>query len=494
MLKGILKPKEITGTVGLVGIFILTGLALFFTLFFSFVDYNRKFEKQLENLNLRLDQIEKGFIKSLSNSLWKIDDEQTQIILNIILSQEDIEQIRVLDDSKELFLIGNKVDPKNAIVRVYPLVVNFDDSKRYIGDLEVVATKRNMKKLLYDEIKFFLITEFVKVMAFGFFALIFIKIVITRHLDTITEFFKTGDIYNSQKKLFLNREFEFWKNSEDNFDILINSINDMQGKLHEELQVRKKTEYELTQINEYLERRVEEKTNQLLEADRIESVVEMSVGIAHEINSPLSVVYTANKRIGRIIETEKIENPDLVKIHAILSSSIDRIFSITNALHMLSNTSETNHIGQVNSNKLIQTTMTSLKEVFKSGIKSIEFVTYNLESEIFVNQNLFYQTLYMLLNLRSKGSSNKNAGYWVRLEFSHEADNLVITCFDNGDVLSTKERKALLNPFRSIEQRDRGSLLLLGTLSSMIHKMNAKINTIDYKNDVFIQIQIPTKG
>lgn len=482
---------NLSSSVGTTVVFIFFGLALIITIFFSFIDYNRKFQDQVSNLNMRLDQIQGGFIDSLTNSLWKIDDEQTNIILESILRQEDIELVKVVDKDKILYRMGRSVEDVHAINRTYPLTIDFEGSKKYIGDLEIIASKKNMKRLLNNEIKFFIITEFIKVIFFVLCTLVFIKVVITRHLDAITEFFTQNNIYNSQKKMVLNRDYEFWKNSEDNFDVLVSSINVMIEKLHEELQDRKRAEFELTQMNEQLEKRVEDKTKQLLETDRIEAVIEMSAGIAHEINSPLSVVFGLNKRLKKLTLQDQINKNDVLKLTDILGTSVNRIFSITNALHMLSNVSQSSGKSSNNSEELIKETMSGVTEIFKSSIGEIDFVLNNLPEKIIVDKNLFYQFIYMMVHLRSKSMTSVDTGSWLRIEFNYNDENLIMTCFDCGVKLKREEMTSLIDPFKSHLQRERGSLLLLGTFSSLANRLDAKISFLDHNEDIFLQVRMP---
>ena len=366
--------KNYKNSVGTAIVLVFFSFILLTTIVFTLINYKRQFQNQITSLNLRLDQIQVGFIQALSNSLWKIDDEQTNIILESILRQEDVELVRVIDQSSTLYELGSLVRGEDAINRLYPLIVNLDGEKKHIADLEIIATKSNMEKLLRDEIFFTIATELLKVALFMLGSLSFMRLIITRHLDTITGFFAQNNIYRSQKKLILNRDGEFWKKSEDNFDVLVSSINVMIEKLHGELQERKKIEHELTSLNEDLEQRVDEKTKQLLDSGRIEAVVELSAGIAHEINSPLSVVFGLNKRLEKLIKSDTLDAKELTTLTAILRKSINRIFSITNALHTLSNVSEFEVHRKMNTSILIAETMEGISEIFKSSIGRINYL------------------------------------------------------------------------------------------------------------------------
>lgn len=467
--------------------------ALFLTIIFTVINYNKKLKDQVDNLNDRLDQIQSGFIDSLTNSLWKLDEEQTHIILESILRQEDVELVKITDKEKVLYELGSQVSKKDEIFRIYPLMIDFEGEKRHLGDLEITASQENMVKLLSDEIKFDILIEFIKVFLFIIFTFLYTKLLITRHLDNISEFFKKNNIYKSQKKLVLNREFEILKSDEDNFDVLVDSINHMIEQLHGELQERKKIENELTRMNEVLEKRVEEKTKELLETDRIEAVVEMSAGIAHEINSPLSVVYSLNKRLKKMVEEGQFDHEKVIQMNEIFDKSIAKIFKITNAIQMLSQVSIVEAKDIVDVKTMLNNTMKGIIEIFKSSIKIIKYDCKFLSKDIKINERIFYQLIYLLFHIRSNSQFKKNEDSWVHIEFFLDNNILGFTCYDNGQRLSNSEKAFLYNPFKSKEKRDRGSLLILGTFSSLAAKLGAKI-ILDHQNeDIFLQMRIPTE-
>ena len=474
-----------------IAMFIILGLIV--TFIFSVITYNKKYRDRIEMLNSRLSQIQGGFIKSLTNSLWKLDDEQTQIILESILRQQDIERVRIIDQDEVLFDLGNRVNAKNMIHRIYPLIIEIEEEKRYIGDLEVYATTKIVKEDLAADIKFDSFIELIKAFLFSVFGVFLIKFLITRHIDSISEFFVQNNIYKSQKKLVLNRSFEFWKKSSDNFDQLVQTINDMIEQLHFELQDRKKAEEELTKVNKELEKRVEQKTRELLESDRIEAVVEMSAGIAHEINSPLSVVYSINKRLKKLADKKEVDHSKLEVMTTILDNSVERIFSITRAMQTLSQVSDEEFGLEIQTSELIEESLKGISEIFKSSIQLIKYDVKNLPELVSIDERLFYQMLYMLFYIRADKFEDPTNESWINLDFSYTDHELVITCYDNARKLTEAEKEFIIHPFKSREQRDRGSLLLLGTFSGLVNKMGAKINFIDYDHDIFLQIRIPER-
>jgi len=488
--KLLLTINEQFKSFGAIIVFAFISFSIIFTSIFAYVEFKREESYQVDKLNRILDQLTLSFTDSLTNSLWSLDDEQINVILNGILTNEDIVKVEINDFKGSVFSKGNSIEDKYSIVRVYPLIKEIKNSESvYLADLLVTASTLNIKQRLLDEIKYFIVTEFVKILFFLSIIFIIIKIVITRHLKSMTEFFSKGSIGKSQIKLELVRNFEFWKRSDDDLDKLVHSINSMIDQLHSELQRREKYEKDLTLLNESLENKVEKRTKDLLEANRIEAVIEMSAGISHEINSPLSVIHAITKRIIRQISS--IDEEQLLDFASKIQNSTSRIFSITNALHMLSQDSEGISGYEKLTKKEIQDSIISFRDIFKSSIGVIDYdMSENLPDKLPLNPQLFYQMIYSLIFLRSRSFVNQRST-WVRLEFEYLNNEIIISCLDNGEKLSEKDQAMVLDPFAFQNLGKRGSNLIFGTFSTLSNKFNAKRVFVAHNKDVFIQIRIP---
>jgi C4-dicarboxylate-specific signal transduction histidine kinase len=158
---------------------------------------------------------------------------------------------------------------------------------------------------------------------------------------------------------------------------------------------------------------------------------------------------------------------------------------------MLSDVTNSNSQRQVHLEKMIDESMKGIVEVFKSSVGRIDYLYHQLPKSILISKTMFYQLLYILVYLRAKAMESQNEHSWIRIEFSQADNQILITCYDNGAKLEGEERGALLDPFKSIALRDRGSLLMLGTFASLVNKLGAKLNFVDSNKSIFVQVRIP---
>lgn len=486
-IKGMFKvfPRSFGSTI-ILGMF---SLGFVLTLMFSYFSLQREYVNQIDKISNRLESIQRGFIKSLTNSLWKLDDEQVKIILESIMRQDDISYVEVKEKNIVLYRLGKKVN-ESLLSQTFPLVLNHKDKNEHVGDLYVEATTFNINKKLYSDALYIAISEFIKIAIFGIGIYLFIKFIITRHLDSITRFFNHTNIYESHKMLILNRKFEIWKSGKDNFDFLVDSINVMKGNLHKELQSRKVAQQELESLNRELEIRVLERTKLLLETNKVAAVGEMAAGIAHEVNSPLSVIYGICKRINKLSEKEQLDKEELGTHTEKIIDTVNRIFFITNALQVLSHTHQEGENRKFTAITLIDDTMKGLKEIYKSTLGNLSYVTNRLPEEIILNQNSFFQLLFNVISYRQK-KMKVSSDSWMRIEFSSTPQDLIITFFDGDLALTQEEKESILDPFYVREGKDKGSHLVLSTIKPISDRMDAKIVFTDIHEDVYLQVRIP---
>lgn len=481
------------GSTTLIGFFII---AFILSSIFTFIDYNRKLSTEIKNIEKRLEGVRVSFASSLTNSLWKLDDEQTKIILESIINLDDLIYVEVKEKDILLHRVGqiSSLSTKH-MSRSFPLVLKYRDKNRHIADLTVYATTENVAKRLNNELLFSLLSEFIKIFIYGILTLVFIKLVITRHIELITNFFKRSNINESQEKLTLNRSFEIWKRGPDDLDHLVDSINEVVENLQVELHERKKTQKSLEALNQNLEIRVEEKTSMLLDAGRIAAVGEMAGGIAHEINSPLATIHGLARRVQKLCHQKKL-NPEILNSHTEkMVMTIERIFSITNALQVLSKSNNELEDSIIYIDKFIEKNLRGIQEITKFGLNSLDFVLIDSPHKFLLDEAVLYQLLYVAINYRMR-FFDKSEPSWMRVEFLVDTDsnNLVMTFFDNAKSLEDKDKENLVESFGEKDSKEKGSNLISSSLRSFAEKLSAKILFIDHNKDVFIQIRIPIKG
>ena len=107
---------------------------------------------------------------------------------------------------------------------------------------------------------------------------------------------------------------------------------DMSGTLHTRRQELLRAQTELAQVNQALEKRVEERTHELkaaskelVKAERLAAIGQMASIISHEIRNPLAVISNATRLIKMLVASP---DPKLTKQFGIIDSEIKQANSI----------------------------------------------------------------------------------------------------------------------------------------------------------------------
>ena len=113
---------------------------------------------------------------------------------------------------------------------------------------------------------------------------------------------------------------------------LASAFVDMSGALHNRRQELLRAQTELAQVNQVLEKRVEERTHELkaasselVKAERLAAIGQMASIISHEIRNPLAVISNATRLIKMLVTSP---DPKLTKQFGIIEAEIKQANSI----------------------------------------------------------------------------------------------------------------------------------------------------------------------
>ncbi len=210
---------------------------LYIILFSSFVtviitalqlyhDYNN----DLNTINIKLKQIETVHLGSLTAALWTSNKVNLKTNLEGILNIRDIQYLKVKDEQKIWMEVG-KIKNDNNIQRHYDMVYKHRNKDIVIGELTVAVNLSGVYQRLYDTVWITLISNAIKISLVAIFVYFLFYHLVGRHLTAIALYSEKHNPLSNNKLLRLNRI----SNSNDEFDIVVKSINDMHQRLHEQI-------------------------------------------------------------------------------------------------------------------------------------------------------------------------------------------------------------------------------------------------------------------
>ena len=223
-------------------IYLLVIASSIITLIITAIQLYLDYERDVQLIESRLNQIESVYVPSLANALWKTDKQEIVLQLSGMIRIPDIQYLTVWENGQVVAANG---EPKkeNTITRVFPLQYEYRGQIRDIGEFRVVATLDYVYQRLIDKVWVILISNAIKTFLIAGFMLFIVQHLITRHIFHLAEQVGKIGVDDLDKHLELHR-LPNKKGKEDEFDILVAAFDSMRGKIADSFQeIRAREEY-----------------------------------------------------------------------------------------------------------------------------------------------------------------------------------------------------------------------------------------------------------
>lgn len=184
----------------------------------------------IDVIHQRLEQIENTSIDSFEQALWTLNNKSVDLQLQGLSKINDVVRVELIDIHGELVKSYTGVDGESFKNRRYPLYYLFRDQQNYLGTVVVYVTKAQLFQRLIDKTLVILMTQALKTFFVTLFIMALFQYLVTRHIHKISEFTRKISLTSDPEPLSLNR-ISGKTHTIDELDLLVNSINDMQGNL-----------------------------------------------------------------------------------------------------------------------------------------------------------------------------------------------------------------------------------------------------------------------
>ena len=267
--------------------------------------------------------------------------------------------------------------------------------------------------------------------------------------------------------------------------------------------LRKQAETEINQLNKTLEERIKEGIKQnehqqqfLIQKSKLESIGELSAGLAHEINQPLVSISMGLDNMLTTLNEGLTDQKYIRNKIDILFQDIDRIKQTIEHVRIFSRDQQNTTVGKVQINKVIRDALSMISRQLSE--QNIELIVYESENDLKTKGNQ-YRLEQVILNLLS------NAKYAVneKLKITNDPafkkqititcekhdDNAIISIRDNGIGIPENILPDIFNPFFTTKSEDKGTGLGLSISYGIVLEMKGNI-TAESKLNKYTDIKV----
>ena len=217
--------------------------------------------------------------------------------------------------------------------------------------------------------------------------------------------------------------------------------------------------------NEYIRKQ----ENELYEASKQVSIMDMSANMVQEINNPLDQILLNATLSKKLISKQKITADEFSSKLDEIIKSVHEISTLVESAHNLpfENKPELNE-EKINLEKCIQKTVDVCKERIKKLNIKIEYDMFG-KIEFKTYRSQLVQVLLSLINNSIDAIQNQNEP-WIKFVAKAEDSKVTISVIDSGTGISKRYREKIMLPFFSTKGIGKGKGLSLYHAKNILEK------------------------
>lgn len=220
--------------------------------------------------------------------------------------------------------------------------------------------------------------------------------------------------------------------------------------------------------------------SKIMQTAKMAALGEMAGGIAHEINTPLTVINLNSERIAELAEKNQLDQRAVAPIVEKINSMVGRVTKIITGLRAFAREGENDPFQKTSMKQLLLETLEICQARFRQkGIKlEIHNKAENLQLECRSVQ--IGQVLLNLLN-NAFDAALDSPEKWVRIEISETSTDCIVRVIDSGPGVPPEIRDKITQPFFSTKCAGKGTGLGLSISFSIVKDHHGTL-TLDTKS------------
>jgi len=223
-------------------------------------------EQETDRIEQLLEQQASSSEHHLADVVWEDDQQHALQVAENLVKLSDVSYVRVRSNDRVLAETGTLAPNMRTRTMVLAMRHGAKTSEAF-GDVTLGVNMDLIEQRQWQGAAGILWRTTLLIGLTVGFVLFLFQFMVTRHLSRISQFFSTLTPQTLTQPLQLDRS-PLRSSGGDEFDDLVKGVNHMQAALASDLERREKAEWEVRQLNEVLEKRVAERTHELLEKNQ----------------------------------------------------------------------------------------------------------------------------------------------------------------------------------------------------------------------------------
>lgn len=448
------------------GLIVLIGIMIP-AFFMGLVEYHTLKEDLLKESHGHIADSTKLLGQSLSRPMWELSDESVSAIVQSSFTDGELHKVKILDNENNIFYEVDYTHEKRIAKNAETFFIEtpiFYNSK-FIGKVQVYYTVQNIYKTLDKLLIKFFFTRMVQLAVTLLLVLVFINQGFLKRINRLSKQAKKLDMQ------ILNEPFHWTEG--DPINELGKDLENARQSLNELFNQVKDKNDELFKLNQELENKVKEKTQQVVHAARMVALGEMAAGVAHEINNPLTVIMATAKSVENGINHNRHSKEEIIqRLHKIHSMG-ERINKIVKGLRLFSGNAGKDEMQKVPLEKIVNETLVLCQEKLKNNNIKLYIVSMP-EVEIECRSVEISQVLLNLINNASDAIRDLEQK-WIAVEARTNNGMVEIKVTDSGNGIEPEIAGKIMQPFFTTKPVDQGTGLGLSISSGIIDDHHGRL-------------------
>jgi len=436
-----------------------------------------EYNEQIKQFETELNHIKKNRLDILSQAIWTVDNDSINMFLKDLVDNEKIIYAKIHEGNKELVSLG-KIKHINVIEKEFIIRKTLNNKVRDIGRLVIVADLAPLYTYIGNRAVETILTEIFKILVISILVIFVVKRFLINYLERMALYANNLTISNLHIALDLKPASS--NDTNDEIDIVTNSINSMRENLLKEIEKNRKSD------------------NILAQQSKMAAMGEMIGNIAHQWRQPLSVITTAVSGI-------KIEHEMKMLTDERLMESLD---GITKSAKYLSSTiddfrdffKQDKEVNTFNIKGTFSKTLSLISNQFQNN----EIIVIDKIDSVIITglENELIQVLINILNnSRDELINKENQSLLIFINVYEKDSFMIIEIKDNAGGIEEHIITRIFEPYFTTKHKAQGTGIGLYMSEEIISKhmkgsITVKNESFKYKDVSYsgakFKIKIPT--